>query len=119
MTEKIQKNGASEALGQSAGKALDILDLFSLESPELAVTDAAQALTITPSTASRLLATLESRGYVSRDNKRGKYRLGLTALALGGLAANQMDLRHAAWPYIRELAEETGCTANLGVKFRD
>lgn len=119
MIDKIQKPGLSESLGQSAGKALDILDLFTLENPELAVTDAAQALNITPSTASRLLATLESRGYVMRDAKRGKYRLGLASLALGGLAANQMDLRNIAWPYIKELSEETDCTANLGVKFRD
>jgi IclR family KDG regulon transcriptional repressor len=112
-----QKN--NESLGQSAGKALDILDSFSSERPLLSVAEAAEALHVTPSTASRLLATLESRGYVVRDSKRSKYRLGLAALALAGVAASQMELRNIAWPYIRDLADQTHCTANLAVKFND
>jgi DNA-binding IclR family transcriptional regulator len=114
-----EKTGSPDAIGQSAGRALDIIDCFTNENAELAVSDVAGMLNITPSTASRLLATLESRGYVMRDARRGKYRLGLAAIALGGLATGQMELRNLAWPHIRELADLTGCTANLGVKYRD
>jgi IclR family transcriptional regulator, KDG regulon repressor len=114
-----EKSGSSEAIGQSAGRALDIIDCFTNENAELAVSDVAALLNITPSTASRLLATLESRGYVMRDARRGKYRLGLAAIALGGLATGQMELRNRAWQHVRELADLTGCTANLGVKYRD
>lgn len=117
--DRDKQTTSNDTLGQSAGRALDIIDCFTNEMPELAVGDVAQALNITPSTASRLLATLESRNYVMRDSKRGKYRLGLAAIALGGLAIGQMDLRNLAWPHVRELADETGCTANLGVKYRD
>lgn len=117
--EKDENLNGNDALGQSAGRALDIIDCFTPETPELSVSDVAQILNVTPSTASRLLATLESRSYVMRDARRGRYRLGLAAAALAGVAIGQMELRNLAWPHVRELANDTGCTANLGVKYRD
>jgi predicted transcriptional regulator of viral defense system len=52
---------------RSVGRALDLLDFMQRAAPAgIRVRDAATHLGIDPATASRLLATLISRGYASR-----------------------------------------------------
>lgn len=59
----------------------------------------------------RLLVPLSERGLVWRDG--GKVRLGVGLLRLAGQVLPQ--LRQAAQPILRELAEEVGATAHLSV----
>src|SRR5882672_3231642 len=59
----------------------------------------------------RLLVPLQERGLVRREGS--KVRLGLGLLRLAAKVAPQ--LRHAALPALRELAETVGATAHLTV----
>jgi IclR family transcriptional regulator, acetate operon repressor len=67
---------------RSVGRALDLLDFMQHAAPAgIRVRDAAAHLAIDPATASRLLATLISRGYASRMPNR-RYTLGARSLRL-------------------------------------
>ena len=58
------------------GRALDLLEIMQRAAPAgIRVADAAAQLGVDPATASRMLATLISRGYASRTPNR-RYTLG-------------------------------------------
>ncbi len=59
------------------GKALDILDVLKISRTDLRLTDIAEKTGIDVSTTFRLLRTLESRGYVLRQNGTKLFRHGL------------------------------------------
>jgi DNA-binding IclR family transcriptional regulator len=66
-------------------------------------------------TVHRILRTLEARGFLGFDRERGRYTLGVANLRLGMAFLEQLDLRDAALPILRELGERTGETVHLGV----
>lgn len=78
------------------------------------IKDVADALEIPTSTAHVHLKTLESVGYVVRDDDG--YRLGLRFLRDGSVARNGRRVYSTAKSEIDTLAEDTGEVANLGVE---
>ena len=103
-----------QQLTRSVAKAFGILEVFSERSPQLSLGEIAEAVDIAPTTLRRLLATLESLGYVERD-PLGRYQLGVRALGLAPAALAAYDVRIQALPLLDELATKTGLNANLGV----
>ena len=99
---------------KSVGSALDVLECFATDG-ELGVSDIARRLGVAKSTAHRLLQTLASRGFVEQDSHSGQYRLGIHVYELGELALARNQLRHAALPFLRQVAAATGLTVNLSV----
>lgn len=99
---------------KSVGSALDVLECFATDG-ELGVSDIARRLGVAKSTAHRLLQTLGSRGFVEQDPHSGQYRLGIHVYELGSLALARNALRHAALPFLRQVAAATGLTVNLSV----
>lgn len=83
------------------------------------VTALAAELGVHKSTASRLVATLESRGLVEQVEDRGKYRLGSGVLRLAGATTARLDLVQEARPICRRLAAETNETVNVVVRSGD
>src|SRR5262245_41021759 len=75
----------------------------------------ARALGVSPSSASRLLATLEGGGLVAREPQSGRWRLGLGLARLGDAALAGLDLRGLARPLLVSLVETTGETATLSL----
>jgi DNA-binding IclR family transcriptional regulator len=96
-------------------RAFAILDLFTVEEPEWTTTEVARRCGLPLATAHRLLAALQRREYVRRDDDTKRFRLGMAALRLGERARSAIDLRAVALPVLRRLAEETGETALLTV----
>lgn len=92
-----------------------ILDLFTIEEPEWTTTEVARRCDLPVATAHRLLAALQRREYVARDEHTKRFRLGVAALRLGERARSSIDLRAVALPVLRWLAEETGETSLLTV----
>ena len=74
----------------------------------------ARRIEVNPSSASRLLATLERGGLVERE-PGGPYRLGLHLVALADRVLARLDVRDLARPQLRALVEQTGETATLSV----
>ncbi len=100
---------------QTVDRALQALDLFSPLRPEVSVADVARVLEVDRSIASRLLATLQSRGYVTQDLLTGRFRLGIRVLELGALYLQHDRLTAAAMPHLEVLAFKTEGIANLFV----
>ena len=67
------------------------------------------------STVHRLLATLESRRFVNRNEGTGLYHLGLRFIEMASLVLKDVDLQRWARPYLQRLADECGETVDLAV----
>jgi DNA-binding IclR family transcriptional regulator len=63
----------------------------------------------------RLLATFENRGYVEKEQKSGKYRLGISAYEMGQKFLSRMGLLRKAKPVIERLARECNEALYLAV----
>lgn len=92
----------------SVSKALRMLKLFSDSQPELTLSDFCKILGIPKSTAHRLLATMESEGFVERVEATNRYKLGSVLFRLGSVIHNRLDIRVIAMPVMRSLSAETG-----------
>jgi len=88
---------------RSIERALDILDCFQPGKLELSLTDLATKIDLAMSTTSRIVATLEKRGYLSRNAESQRYALGPRISQIGALGLSNMELRKVALPYMRDL----------------
>lgn len=98
----------------SVSRALRILRCFSVDTPELGVSEIARRMDIHKSTVHRLLATLESEGFI-RQTEGGRYTLSLTLLELSAGVIAWEGIRETVLSSLQELAERTGETAHLAV----
>lgn len=96
-------------------RAISILEQFSLERPELNLTEISADIGLSKSTTHRLLSTLEATEMVEFDKKTAHYRLGLKAFRLGSIVAKGMELVKQADPLLRAVAEDTSETSFLVV----
>jgi DNA-binding IclR family transcriptional regulator len=101
---------------QSVSRALDLLEAFLGHGPELGLTRIATVLNMNKATAHRLLATLETRGYVQHSPVNHRYSLGIRLFELGAHFQNQLDIRRAALPELTSMVEETGQAGFLCVR---
>jgi IclR family acetate operon transcriptional repressor len=98
----------------SVARALALLDVLAESDTGLGVNELARRIGVNPSTASRLLGTLECGELVERS-PGGPYRLGLKLLRLSDRLLAQLDVRERARPWLAWLVEQTGETATLSV----
>lgn len=100
---------------QSVDRALEILDVLARRGTA-GVTEVAGELGVHKSTASRLLGTLEARGFVAQDGERGVYRLGFALVRLAGASAAQLELTQLGRDVCERLSVELGEAVNLAVR---
>jgi DNA-binding IclR family transcriptional regulator len=104
----------SNAAVQSVDRALLVLELLA-RSGQAGVTEIAGELGVHKSTVSRLIAVLESRGYVEQVTGRGKYRLGFSIARLARTSSGHLDLVKLSQDICDGLAAEVGETTNLAI----
>src|SRR5918994_746040 len=97
---------------ESVDKALQLLLLFA-EKPRVRLTDAADYLDVASSTAHRLLAMLQYRGFVQQDATRA-YEPGPVLRNLADATQRQQDLSAVARPVLERLHAELDGTIHLG-----
>jgi DNA-binding IclR family transcriptional regulator len=102
------------ALVQSVDRALSVLEILGARK-EAGVTEIAAELGVHKSTAFRLVAVLESRGFVEQLADRGKYRLGFGIVRLAGATAAQLDLAQESRRTCEDLAADLGETVNVAI----
>jgi DNA-binding IclR family transcriptional regulator len=102
------------ALVQSVDRALTILEILARRR-DAGVTDIGKELGVHKSTAFRLLAVLESRGFVEQSEDRGTYRLGFGVVRLAGTITAQLDLTRQSRPACEQLAADLGETVNVAI----
>ena len=98
----------------SVARAIALLDAVADSEGGARVNELARRIGVNPSTASRLLSTLEAGGLVERTPE-GPYRLGLKLVALSDRVLGALDVRDRARPWLIWLVQETGETATLSV----
>lgn len=103
--------------GSSGPRVLDrtfaILRLFTPDLPDWTVTEAAEALDLPVPTVHRLLAALQRHGYVARDERSKRYRLGVAAFELGRRATAATDLQTTSLEVLESIASQSGETVLL------
>jgi IclR family acetate operon transcriptional repressor len=109
------KPGAATGQVQSLTRGLSLLEALARAEGGLTLTDVAQRVQLAPSTAHRLLSTLEKMGYVYQSGDLGRWYVGLQAFTVGTSFLANRDFVAQSHPYMRRLMEQSGETANLGI----
>ncbi|RKP48790.1 IclR family transcriptional regulator [Cohnella endophytica] len=98
-------------------RALDVLLCFASRH-EWGLTEIAGRVGLHKSTVHRLLATLEDKGFVTRDAATDKYRLGLSVLELSAHLFRSDDPSVVLLPEMEKLRDEISETISLYVRDR-
>ncbi|MCX7570623.1 IclR family transcriptional regulator [Tumebacillus sp. DT12] len=96
-------------------RALDILLCFAGSETELGLSDIAKRIGLHKSTVHRLLASLESKGFIRRHPQTEKYRLGWSVLELVSNVYQSDDLSSIVSPEMTRLRDLLGETISLYV----
>jgi DNA-binding IclR family transcriptional regulator len=107
----------SESKGSvgTLARGLDILELFASESSELTQKEISETLGMPVATVHRLTKLLIDRGWLVRDPKSRRLRLGLGISRLIPALLLGLQLPDVARDHLREMADRTGETVNLAV----
>jgi DNA-binding IclR family transcriptional regulator len=96
-------------------RALDVLLCFSMNAPELSMTQISEKVGMNKSTVHRLLGTLEARKFVERDPVTGLYSPGNRLLQMAFLTLNKNHLGEVSAPYMKKLNEQHRETITLSI----
>jgi IclR family acetate operon transcriptional repressor len=99
-------------------RALDTLELLAAAGPDgMTLTELAEQISVSKSSAFALLQTLVARGFAADSGARltRRYRLGMALAKLGDAAAVQSPLISLAMPVLHSVTDATGLTTRLVV----
>ncbi len=100
---------------QSLSRALSLLEKVAGHRRGVALSELAAMLDLAPSSVHRLLATLQKHGFVSVDEQRGLWSIGVQAFTVGSAFLASRDIVATARPFMQRLVEESGESVNLAV----
>jgi len=109
---------ADRQFSMNLARGMEVLRAFTLVDPVLGNREISDRTGLPKPTVSRLTYTLTLLGYLSRVEGLQKYRLGSGVLSLGYPLLANMRMRQIARPFMEQVARETGCTVNLGMRDR-
>lgn len=121
MTDRVGEE-RTLLLGGTAGspnrtleKGLLLLGLFDIDHPDWSLRELREQSGLSKTTTLRLVKTLESLEYLSRDPETGRYHLGSSILKAVYASLSHSELVRIGHPIVEELAKETGETACVAV----
>jgi IclR family KDG regulon transcriptional repressor len=100
---------------RSVERAMDILLCF-VDVKELSLTEISIKAALHKSTVHRLLASLEGKGFILRDNATEKYRLGFRLWELSANLIQSDDMGVVLLPEMERLRDQVGETVSLYVR---
>jgi IclR family acetate operon transcriptional repressor len=117
---KEGRSRKSEASGggggvQSLVRALSLLDALANHEDGLTLTAIAKEVGLPPSSAHRLLTTLQRRRFVRFEPNGMLWRVGVQAFVVGNAFARSREVTPLAMPHMRHLMDKCGETVNLFV----
>ncbi len=112
---KMAKREKDSYTIQSVTNALNLLEAFKADRYELGVTELSKKLKLHKNNVFRLLATLETRGYIEQNKATENYRLGVKSLELGQTFIKQLGLVRQAKPFLKEIVKECNEMAYIGI----
>ncbi|MDF1525369.1 MAG: IclR family transcriptional regulator [bacterium] len=113
MTQTKRKK--TDYIIQSVDHALDVLEAFHSEADELGITELSRRLKLHKNNIFRILATLESRGYIDQNMATDNYRLGLGTLELGQTYIRHTGLLRVARSVMEELNNKVNENVYIGI----
>ncbi|NLY68114.1 MAG: IclR family transcriptional regulator [Tissierellia bacterium] len=96
-------------------KAIEVIEFIAKSKDGVGVTEISRGLNYGVSATYHLLNTLKECNVLEQDTKTKKFKLGLKLWKIGMLAFEQNPLSSILQPYLKELKELTGETANLTI----
>jgi len=105
------------SVSQTLSRGLSVLEVLAETGQPMTAQQIANELSIKRPIVYRLLKTLERHQLLGSYTREGYYELGLGLLSLTRNV--KRDLRQAAFPIIRDLAEKAGTTVVLGLRDGD
>ena len=115
MPQKVKREKQDYTI-QSVVHALDIIEAFrGTNKEDLGVTELSERLGLHKNNVFRLLATLETRGYIEQNRLTGNYRLGIKTFEMGQCFLSQTGLLKQARPVMDELARSCNETVYVAV----
>jgi IclR family transcriptional regulator, KDG regulon repressor len=100
---------------QSLEKGLDLLFLFTEEKPALSVEEISARSGLPKSTCYRFLNTFKQKNIMELNGTSGKYCLGVGLLKLESVVHSSLSIARIAIPYLQNLSDISGETAQLVV----
>lgn len=100
---------------QSVERAMSLLELLGQEEEGLRLTDLSTRSGLSPSTAHRLLTTLQKRRFVEFDRSHGLWHVGRQCFTVGSNFVRHRNFVAIAMPFLRDLRDKTRETANIGI----
>ena len=101
---------------QSLVRALGVINQLASAEDGMTLTQIAERMGLPPSTAHRLLTTLEQERYVHFDHERRLWSVGVQAFITGAAFLRTRNLVGIARPYMRALMNESTETVNLAIE---
>jgi IclR family acetate operon transcriptional repressor len=100
---------------QSVDRALSLLEVLGEDEEGCRLMELAHRTQLSPSTAHRLLTTLQRRHFVQFDPSDGLWHVGRQSFMVGARFVRHRNFVATALPYLRRLRDLTRETANLGI----
>ena len=111
-------NTAAQNTIQSVDRALDVLEILAAKG-NLTLSDIAHDLGQSPATIYRVLSTLEARNIVETEQAKQVWNVGPAAFRIGYSFLRRSSVVERSRPVMRDLMDQTGETANLGIEKAD
>ncbi|HUK03602.1 MAG TPA: IclR family transcriptional regulator [Burkholderiales bacterium] len=99
-------------------RGLEVLRCFTPPEPMLGNKEISVRTGLPKPTVSRLTYTLTKLGYLRHNMRLGKYQLGSAVLSIGYPLLASMSIRQIARPFMKELADYTNGSVNMGIRDR-
>lgn len=108
---------ANVKLVQSVHHALQLFEVFRTaeKKEEFGVTELSKTLGLHKNNVFRLLATLESRGYIEQNMNTENYRLGIGIFNLGQKFVNKLGMLKLARPFMEKIVTECNESVYIGI----
>ncbi len=114
LIKNIRRNKQEYSI-QAVDNSIDVLEAFKKDQGELGVTELSQTVGLHKNNIFRLLATLQSRGYIEQNIKSGNYRLGSKILELGHAYTRHSGLINIAQNVLQDLTRDINENSYLGI----
>ena len=99
-------------------RGLEVLRCFTPLEPMLGNKEISVRTGLPKPTVSRLTYTLTKLGYLRHNMRLGKYQLGSAVLSIGYPLLASMSIRQIARPFMKELADYSNGSVNMGIRDR-
>ncbi|MYL36397.1 IclR family transcriptional regulator [Halobacillus litoralis] len=123
----LQSQNGPGKMSKTLTKALQLLGLFTEETPYWRLDRMSEASHLPKATVFRLMKALEDEGFIQRVNiyqngvliEGEMYQLGTRLIELGHMVSNRLEVRGLALPHMRKLQQKFGESVQLIIMDQD